>query len=97
MAETPRRFDDLVSTVGALRRRLDGLQATTLNRLGTHTHTTFGTVDAAYTSGKPQVTIDGATGLSGPLDRLASYTPVAGDRVVVAVVGGGPVVLGKVV
>jgi len=38
MADDPRRLDDLVATIANLRRQLDSLQHTALNRLSTHTH-----------------------------------------------------------
>lgn len=101
MASDVRRFDDLVTAVGGLRRDLAALRATALNRLATHAHTaahTTGVVDPAYTTGKPKVTLAGAAGLTeSGLDRLASYTPTASDPVLVAVTAdGGYVVLGKV-
>jgi hypothetical protein len=46
----------------------------------------FGTIDPQYISGRPQVIydIDVANGtLSKPLPHLASYTPVANDRVMI--------------
>lgn len=54
-------------------------------------------VDAGYTTGDPQVYINGATALSGPYQYLSSYTPAAGDNVLVAPVGATRtyVVLGK--
>ncbi|HHY95074.1 MAG TPA: hypothetical protein GX513_08710 [Firmicutes bacterium] len=57
----------------------------------------LGTIPAGYVSGRPRVQFDGE---SAPSARtwpyLASYTPAAGDRVLVAVVGNGGVVLGKI-
>lgn len=43
----------------------------------------YATVDANYTSGKPQLTFDGESTLSTPRPYLSSYTPAAGDRVMV--------------
>jgi hypothetical protein len=46
----------------------------------------FATIDPQYVSGRPQVIydIDVANGtLSKPLPHLASYTPVANDRVMI--------------
>jgi hypothetical protein len=40
-------------------------------------------IDPAYTSGDPKCLINGSTALSGPYGHLASYTPVAGDAVLV--------------
>jgi hypothetical protein len=60
----------------------------------------LGTVDSAYSgSGRPKVVLDGDTVPAGPYPYLASYTPAAGDRVLLARVGvaGKFVVLGKVV
>lgn len=60
----------------------------------------LGTVDSAYSgSGRPKVVLDGDTVAAGPYPYLASYTPAAGDRVLLARVGvsGKFVVLGKVV
>ncbi|MEW6047863.1 MAG: hypothetical protein AB1609_15525 [Bacillota bacterium] len=58
----------------------------------------LGTIPAGYTSGRPQVQFDGE---GSPSTRtwpyLASYAPAAGDRVLVAMLGNGGVVLGKIV
>lgn len=40
-------------------------------------------IDPAYTSGDPKVLINGASTLSGPFQHLASYTPAAGDQVII--------------
>lgn len=54
------------------------------------------TVDPDYISGKPKLTFHGSSKLSPfGFTCLSSYTPVAGDIVLVAVVGGGYVVLGS--
>lgn len=58
----------------------------------------LGTIPAGYVSGRPPIRFDGesaATARTWPY--LASYTPAANDRVLVAVVGRAGVVLGKVV
>lgn len=64
-----------------------------------------GVVDSGYTSGNPKVNVNGSGTLSGPYDYLASYTPAAGDAVIVAPIpvtgqSGGAVtayiVLGKI-
>lgn len=60
----------------------------------------LGTVDSAYSgSGRPKVVVDGDTVAAGPYPYVASYTPAAGDRVLMARVGvaGKMVILGKVV
>lgn len=44
-------------------------------------------IDPGYTSGDPKIYLNGATTLSGPYQHLASYTPVAGDNVLVIPVG----------
>lgn len=56
-------------------------------------------IDPSYTSGDPMAYINGSNTLSGPLYHLTSYTPAAGDLVIVAPVGGSMqayVVLGKI-
>lgn len=58
----------------------------------------LGTIPAGYAGGRPQVQFDGESAASSrTYTYLASYTPAAGDRVLVAIVGHGAVVLGKVV
>lgn len=58
----------------------------------------LGKVDPAYSSGRPKVVFDGETTASGKqYPYLASYTPAAGDRVLLAAVAGSYVVLGKIV
>lgn len=56
-------------------------------------------IDPGYTSGQPLAYINGASALTGPYQRLASYTPTAGDSVLVVPVGVSQtyVVLGKLV
>ena len=56
-----------------------------------------GVIDSGYTSGDPQVLVNGATTLSGPFEYLTSYTPAANDSVLLAPCGalGSYVVLGK--
>lgn len=100
MADNTRRLDDLGRTLFELRARLDSLETTALGRIATHTHAPFvmGTVDPAWTTGKPKVTVDGTAGLTAAgVDALASYTPAAGDRVLIAAVAGSLVILGEVV
>lgn len=58
----------------------------------------LGTVDPAYASGRPKITFDGEDSLSTKLfPYLSSYTPAANDRVLIAVLGFGSVVVGKIV
>jgi hypothetical protein len=40
-------------------------------------------IDPGYTSGDPKAFINGSTVLTGPYSRLSSYTPAAGDPVLV--------------
>lgn len=44
-------------------------------------------IDSGYSSGDPMAYINGAATLTGPYQRLASYTPAAGDSVLVIPVG----------
>jgi hypothetical protein len=46
-----------------------------------------GVIDPGYTSGDPQAYFNGASALSGPYQHLSSYTPTAGDTVLLAPVG----------
>lgn len=58
----------------------------------------LGVIPSDYVSGRPQVIFDGETDPSvRTYPYLDSYTPAADDRVLVAMVGHGGVVLGKVV
>lgn len=58
----------------------------------------LGTIPADYTSGRPKVQFDGETMASTrTYPYLAGYTPTASDRVLVAMVGNGGVVLNKVI
>jgi hypothetical protein len=56
-----------------------------------------GVIDAAYTTGDPMVTVNGAAALSGPYQHVTSYTPAAGDSVILAPVGATQtyVILGR--
>jgi hypothetical protein len=55
-----------------------------------------GTIDSGYTTGDPMVHVNGAA-LTGPYKYLTSYTPTAGDSVILAPVGPSKtyVILGK--
>lgn len=58
----------------------------------------LGNVDPAYATGMPKISFDGDNTLSpSGFARLASYTPVANDRVALLPVGNTYVILGKVV
>jgi hypothetical protein len=56
-----------------------------------------GVISGSYTSGNPQVYINGSPTLSGPFPYLASYTPAANDTVILAPVGAlqSYIVIGK--
>lgn len=56
------------------------------------------TVDPDYSGGRPRLVFDGETTVSTrTFPYLSSYTPVAGDRVLVAMVSRGAVVVGKII
>lgn len=56
----------------------------------------LGLIDASYSSGNPAILFDGETTVSTKTYHfLASYKPVASDRVVLAKIGGSFVILGK--
>ena len=58
----------------------------------------LGYIDSGYVSGLPQIVFDGETSASTrQYPYLASYTPAADDRVLVAMVGHGGVVVGRIV
>ncbi len=55
------------------------------------------TIAAGYVSGRPAVVFDGESIATTRLyPYLASYAPQAGDRVLIALVGHGGVILGRV-
>lgn len=58
----------------------------------------LGTIPGSYVSGRPTIVFDGE-GAAGTraYPYLSGYAPAPGDRVLVAMVGGGGVILGKVV
>jgi hypothetical protein len=59
-------------------------------------HFRLGTIPGTYVSGRPTVIFDGEGAASSRVyPYLSSYAPAAGDRVLVAMVGHGGVVLGK--
>lgn len=56
------------------------------------------TIPADYTSGLPTVIIDSeAEAGEKPYPYLNSYTPTAGDRVLIALVGHSGVIIGKII
>ena len=56
----------------------------------------LGTIPQDYTTGNPAIIFDGEGGASmRTYPHLSSYTPAAGDRVILALVGHGGIVLGK--
>jgi hypothetical protein len=58
----------------------------------------LGVVPSNYSSGKPQIIFDGEeTAGTKTYPYLSSYTPSAGDRVLMVNIAGSHVVLGKVV
>lgn len=58
----------------------------------------LGTIDPAYVAGRPQVTFDGESTISGKqYPHLSAYAPTAGDRVLLLRAGRTWVVIGKVV
>lgn len=58
----------------------------------------LGTIPAGYTSGRPTVQFDGEdSSTTKTYPYLSSCTPTASDRVLVAIVGHGGVILGKIV
>lgn len=58
----------------------------------------IGAVTALFANDSPQITFDGETTASEKqYAYLASYTPTVGDRVLLAIISGTYVVLGKIV
>lgn len=57
----------------------------------------LGTIPATYTTGRPTITFDGEdTESTKAYPHLASYSPAANDRVLLARVGASWVVIGTV-
>lgn len=87
--------DRFAATVRELLRRVKALEARTVRVNAQETlHTRYGTVNPGYTSGDPQVTVDGDTGLTGPYPYLRPYEPAPSDRVVLVPVGTSYAVAG---
>lgn len=58
----------------------------------------LGKIDPTYSSGRPKIIFDGETIASTKqYPYLGSYTPVAGDRVLMLLVAGSYVILGKII
>lgn len=58
----------------------------------------LGTVDPDYVAGRPKIVFDGETTASGKqYPYLSGYSPGANDKVLLAAVSGGYVVIGKIV
>lgn len=69
---------------------------TAVMEVGCYVNGYVGTIPGTYTSGDPTVTLATGTVL-GPLQHLASYSPAAGDTVLLVPVGQTYVVAGKLV
>lgn len=58
----------------------------------------LGKIDPAYISGRPRIVFDGETVASEKqYPYIGSYTPAAGDRVLLERVSGSYIVIGKVI
>lgn len=71
-----------------------------LIRSGNKDHVSFlmGTIPSGYTSGRPTIQFDGESTVSSrTYPYISGYVPAVGDRVLLAVVGNGGVILGKIV
>jgi hypothetical protein len=91
--------DRMAATFKAIHQRLTKLESRTGGiDSGMPVAPLPGVIDSGYTSGDPQVYVNGSATLTGPYQHLTSYTPVAGDSVVLIPVGGALkayVVIGK--
>lgn len=57
----------------------------------------LGTIDSAYTTGLPKVLLDGDETITiKQFSHLRNYTPTAGDRVMLALVGNTYIILGRI-
>jgi hypothetical protein len=86
------------STLSAIQRRVTKLETRTSGiDSGFPLMVLPGVISSTYTSGDPQVLLNGATVLSGPYQHLTSYTPAANDAVLLVPVGAmqNYVVIGK--
>lgn len=58
----------------------------------------LGKIPSGYTTGRPTIQFDGeSTASIRTYPYLGSYAPVANDRVMLAAVGHGAVILGKII
>jgi hypothetical protein len=73
----PAEFQDMGARLAQLETRTAGIDS------GAPLAVLPATIDPAYTSGNPSCFINGAATLTGPYQYLASYSPVAGDAVLV--------------
>lgn len=75
------------------------INSANVDRAGKETKPAFklGNVAPNYVSGKVAIKFDGQDAASSKLfSKLSSYTPTAGDRVIMANVGNTYIILGKV-
>jgi hypothetical protein len=90
------QLTDVLRRVAKLERRTAGIDS------GMPLAALPAVIDSGYTTGDPKAYINGSAALTGPYQRLSSYTPAAGDSVLVlplpVTAGQGPgvyVILGK--
>ncbi|MDP4158135.1 MAG: hypothetical protein Q8911_00015 [Bacillota bacterium] len=58
----------------------------------------LGMIPSGYTTGRPTVKFDGeSTASTRTYPYLSSYSPASNDRVLLAVVGHGAVIIGKII
>lgn len=86
------RFEQFVKQAASDLQRLKTVTANL--EVGCYTAAYIGTIPGTYTSGDPTVTLNTGVVL-GPLQHLTSYTPVAGDTVLIVPVGQTYIVAGK--
>ena len=84
-------FEKLRTRVAKLETRTNGIDS------GFPLMALPGVISGTYSSGDPEVYLNGAPTLTGPFQHLSSYTPAAGDNVLLIPVGvlQGYVVIGK--
>lgn len=84
----PKLTDRFAATLQSLQQRVTKLESRTSGiDSGFPLMLLPGVIDSGYTSGNPMAYVNGAATLSGPYACLASYSPVAGDSVILAPVG----------
>lgn len=83
MAQYPRSLiDRFPQQLGQLMKRVKKLESRTASiDSGFPLAALPAVVSASYSSGDPQVYLNGAAALTGPYQHLASYTPAANDQV----------------